>query len=165
MNVCSDYFYPGACGLHEEYRRTDWPGCGDYTWMHRDTVSSDSEGLLVVVIRLAPVSSGVMVAMVTIVIFPLHFSLTTFPINSLQLPYFAVVLHPPPTLSRSLLTQSSHHILGLPHRLYPSTISASDIFISFSSPILSTRPAHFNLFFAIFLIKTVLLSNLHYEGY
>ena len=40
--------------------------------------------------------------------------LTTFSVNSLQLLYFAVVLHSPPTLSTSLLTQSSHRILGLP---------------------------------------------------
>ena len=58
--------------------------------------------------------------MVTL-IFPLdflsspHFSLTIFCVNSLQLLLsLAVVLHSPPTLSRSLLTQSSCRIIPTP---------------------------------------------------
>ena len=47
-----------------------------------------------------------------------HFSLTTFSTISVQLfLYFAIVLHSPPTLPRSLITQSSHRILGLPRLL------------------------------------------------
>ena len=63
------------------------------------------------------------------VFFP-HFSLTAFSINSLQLLLFAVVLHSPPTLSRSLLTQSSHRILGLPRLFWPSDLN--QFFISHS---------------------------------
>ena len=49
-----------------------------------------------------------------------HFSLTTFSINRPKLLlYFSVVLHSLPTLSRSLLTQSSHRILGLLYVISP----------------------------------------------
>ena len=82
------------------------------------------------------------VAMVTGVFFSSllsDFSLTTFSINSLQLFLsFAVVLHSPPTLSRSLLKQSSHRTLGLPRILFPSTFWASHLFASCSTHILST---------------------------
>ena len=55
-------------------------------------------------------------------------SLRSFYINSLQLRLpFAVVPHSPPTLSRSLLTQSSHRILCLPQLLFPSAFWASDL--------------------------------------
>ena len=53
--------------------------------------------------------------------------LTTFSINSLQLLSFAVVLHSPPTLSRSILTQSSHRILSIYRLLFLSTCWAADI--------------------------------------
>ena len=61
-----------------------------------------------------------------------HFSFTTFSINSLQLLLLlAVVLPHPPTLCRSLLTQSSHLILGLPRLLFPSTFWAFAHFFAF----------------------------------
>ena len=107
---------------------------------------------------LVPVVRGE-VAMVT-VIFSLsflsspHFSPTVFSINSLQLLLtFAVVLHSPPNLSLSLLTQSSHHILGLLRLLFPSTFWASALFANFLSPILSTCPAHFSPLLTSFFLK------------
>ena len=58
-----------------------------------------------------------------------HFSITVFSITSLQLlPSFAFVLHSPPTLSRSLLTQSSHRILGVTRLLFPAIFCASVLF-------------------------------------
>ena len=82
------------------------------------------------VLLLTSLSSGVSLAMVTVVFFfclffP-HFSLTMFSITSLQLVLsFVVVLHSPPTLSRSLLTQSSLHIHGLSRLPFPYTFWAS----------------------------------------
>ena len=88
-------------------------------------------------------------------IFP-HFYITVFSINSLQLLSFAVVLHSPPTLSRSLFAQSSHPILALPHLPFLTSLSSPPfphlpfltslfpplsghlISASFSSPIIST---------------------------
>ena len=64
----------------------------------------------VVVLILLSLTSGGQLAMVTVIfsssfLSSRHFSLTKFSINSLQLLLsFAVVLHSPPTLSRSLLT-------------------------------------------------------------
>ena len=66
-----------------------------------------------------------------------YFSLPAFSINSLQLISFAVVLHSLPTLFRSLLMQSSHHILVLTCLLFPSTFWASAAFANFSSPVTS----------------------------
>ena len=45
----------------------------------------------------------------------------------------AVVLHSPPILSRSLLTQSSHRILSLPYFLFPSTFWAPDLIYGINS--------------------------------
>ena len=59
-----------------------------------------------------------------------HFSLTAFSINSLQLLSVTVVLHSHPTLSRSLLTQSSHRILCFPRLLIHSTFWASSELVS-----------------------------------
>ena len=85
--------------------------------------------------------------------FCLHFSLTAFSINNLQLLSLAAVLRSPLTLSRSLLTQSSHHILGLSCLLFPSIFWASDVFATFLSPIISTQLAHFNLLLTNFFLK------------
>ena len=60
-----------------------------------------------------------------------HFSLPAFSITSLQLVSFAVVLHSPPTLSRYLLMQSFHRILGFPRLFFPSTFWASALFANF----------------------------------
>ena len=58
-----------------------------------------------------------------------HFSLTILYTISVQLFLsFAVVLHSPPTLSRSLFTHSSLRILGFPRLLLPSAFRASDFF-------------------------------------
>ena len=59
---------------------------------------------------------------------------------------FPAVLHSPPTLSRPLLTPSSHRILCLPLLPFLFAFWVSDVFVIISSPILSTWPAHFNLF-------------------
>ena len=94
----------------------------------------------VVVLLLVFLSTRVRFAMVTVVfffIFSFLTSLTTFSINRLQLLSFAVVLHSPPTLLRSFLTQSSHHILSLPRLLFSSSFWESDLFASFPTPILS----------------------------
>ena len=48
-----------------------------------------------------------------------HLSLTMFSTNSLQILYFAVIRQSHPSLSRYLLTQSSHRILGLRRLLFP----------------------------------------------
>ena len=72
---------------------------------------------------------------IVFVFFP-YFFLTTFSITSLQLLLsLAVVLHSPPTLSRSLLTQSSHHILDLPRLLFPFSF-----FLSSTTGILNASP-------------------------
>ena len=72
-------------------------------------------------------------------------------LNSLQLLLsVAVLLHSPPTLSRSLLTHSSHRILGILRLLFPSTFWASVFFAEFSishsfhmtSPFLPTPHRH-----------------------
>ena len=71
---------------------------------------------------------------------------------------FAVVLHSPPTLSRSLFTQSSHHILDLPLLIFASTFficSFWQFFISYSFHISDPFQPH------QFLLKTFLHSNLH----
>ena len=106
--------------------------------------------IVVVILLLASLLLGVRLAIVTVIFFFISsfLSLRSLSINSLLLFLsVAVVLHSPPTLSNSryLLTQSSHHILCLLRLLFPSTFWASDLFASFSSPILSTWPAHFNL--------------------
>ena len=100
----------------------------------------------VVVLLLTSLSSGVMVAMVSVSIvsfLPLLFppcSLTIFCTKSLQfLLSFAVVLHS--SFSHSPL----HRSLCLPPLLFPSTFWASAFCVSFTSPILSTWPGHFNL--------------------
>ena len=68
--------------------------------------------------------------------------LIAFSINRLKiLLFFAVVLHSPSSLSKSLLTQSYHRIIGLPLLLFTSTFWTSALFANFSSPILSTRPS------------------------
>ena len=80
---------------------------------------------LSVVHLLFSLSSGVRLAKVTVIfsssfLSSPHFSLSVLSINSLQLLLsLTFVLHSPPTLSRSLLTQSSHRILGLPRLLSP----------------------------------------------
>ena len=68
-----------------------------------------------------------------------HFvlSLTAFSITSLHLFYLLLLCSI--LLPLFLLTQSSHHILSFPH-LFPSSFWAF-----FTSPILSTCPAHFSL--------------------
>ncbi len=68
-----------------------------------------------------------------------HFSLTAFFINNLLLLYFAVVLHSPTTISRYLLTQSSHRILGLHLRLFPFAFCASALSVNWSSPIVVAK--------------------------
>ena len=90
-------------------------------------------------------------------------SLTTSSITSLQLRLsFAVVLYSPPTLSRSLLTQSSHRMLGLPRLPFPSlhflgicSFNNCSISHSFhmSGPFQPTPPQ--------FLLKTFFHTNLH----
>ena len=82
-----------------------------------------------------------------------HFSLITSSISNLQLLFFAVVLHSPPTPSRSPLTQSSHRILGLPRLLFPSNFWTSYFFGNFSSTILSTCAANFSLLLTNFFLK------------
>ena len=52
------------------------------------------------------------------IFFP-HFSLTTFSTNTFQL-FLAVVFQYPPTLSKFVLTQSSHIIINLPRLPLPS---------------------------------------------
>ena len=93
----------------------------------------------------------------------LRFSLTVFSITSLQLLLsFVVVLHSPPTLSRSLLTQSCRRILGPPRLRFPSTFWTSVLFADSSSPILSPRAAHsFQPTPHQLLLKPVIHSNLH----
>ena len=105
------------------------------------------------VVLILSLSSGVRLALVEVTVILCssflsspHFSLTAFSVNSLQL-LSAVVLHSPPTLSRSLLTQSFHPILGLPHLLVPSTIWASAQVANVSSPNLSACPALFSCFY------------------
>ena len=72
--------------------------------------------------------------MVTVFSYFLTFLSQMFSINSSQLLLsFAVVLHSPPSISRSLLTQSPHHILSLPRLLFPSTLWASDLCQFFTS--------------------------------
>ena len=96
------------------------------------------------------------------IFFP-HFSLIMFSVNSLQLLSFAVIPQPCPSLSRYLLTQSSHRILCVPCLLFLSTFWASDVFARFSSPSHS-----FHYLTALlqpiphkFLLKTFLHPNLH----
>ena len=93
-----------------------------------------------------------MLVMVFCVFFP-HFSLMMFSVSGLQILSFAVVLHSPPTLSRSLLTQSFHHILSLPRLLFPPP-SVHLISASFSSPILSHMTGPFQPTPHQFLLKT-----------
>ena len=73
-----------------------------------------------------------------------HFSLTAFSINSLQLLLsFAVVLHSPPTLCRSLLIQSSDPI-GLPSPIslhFPGICSLCQSLISHPFPVVSNVPS------------------------
>ena len=108
-------------------------------------------------------SSGVRLAMVAVnfslsFLSSSHFSLPTFSITSLQLLSFAVVLHSPPTLSRSLLTQSSHRIFSLspfpPHFLGICPLCQFFVSDSFhmSGPFQPTPQQ--------FLLKTSLPSNL-----
>ena len=67
---------------------------------------------------------------------------------------FAVVIHFPPTLSRSLLMQSFHRSLGLPPSFFPTTFWASGVFAKYSFPIVSTCPALFNLLLASLFLNT-----------
>ena len=74
--------------------------------------------------------SGVRLAMITIIFSSSffsspHFSPTAFSFTSLLLLSAALVPHSPPTLSKSLLTQSSHRIIGLPRLPFPSTFWTS----------------------------------------
>ena len=99
------------------------------------------------------------VAMVT-VIFSSSFlsspylSLTIASINSLQLLSFAAVLHSPPTLSRSLLTQSSAFLVSVFPPLSGHLLSAI-----FPSRILSTCLAHFSLLLTSFFLKLSFTPN------
>ena len=113
--------------------------------------TTDSRNLLL------SLSSGVMLAMVT-VIFSLsflsspHFSLSTSSIPGLQrLLSCTVVLHCIPTLSRSLLPQSSHRILDLLHLVFPPF--SGHLVANVLSPIHSTCPAHVSLLLTSFFIK------------
>ena len=100
---------------------------------------------------------GVRLPMVTIIFFfdSPHLSLTAVSINSLQLLLCFVVFRSPPTLSRSLITQSFHRILGLPHLHFPSTFWASylcQFFISRSFPMTT----QFNILITSFFLKVSL---------
>ena len=100
---------------------------------------------------MATLSSGVRLAMITVIfswsfVSSPEFFLTAFSITSFQLLYFAVVLHFPATLSTSHLTKSSHRILGLPFLLF-HPFSGHLISANISSPILSTCPTLFSMFF------------------
>ena len=82
-------------------------------WVSSPLPSSVSTSLLImvsltVVPLLLSLSSGMRLALATVIVSlsflsSLHFFLTVLSVNSLQLLSFAVVLHSPPTLSRSLL--------------------------------------------------------------
>ena len=111
----------------------------------------------------------VVVVVVVVVVFVLifssslisspHFYLTTNSIHSLQLLlHLPVVLHSPPNLSGSLLTQSSHCILGFPGPLFTSTFLAYALFANFLFPILSICPAHFSLLLTTFFLKRSFLQ-------
>ena len=102
-----------------------------------------------VVLLLLPLSSRVRLVMVTLVLSSSflsflsspHLSCIAFSITSLQLLLsFAVVLNSPPTFSRSLLTQSSHRIPGLPRLISPSTLKPSALFPNFSFPLFPYYP-------------------------
>ena len=67
----------------------------------------------------------------------------------------------PPTLSKSLLTQTSHHTLGLPCLLCPSTSWAPVLFTNFSSPILFHMSGPYQPTPHQFLLKSFLHSNIH----
>ena len=59
--------------------------------------------------------------------------------------YCSIVLNSPPTLSRSLITQSSHFILGRPRLPFLSIFWASGLFVKLLSfPFLSKCSAHFS---------------------
>ena len=58
-----------------------------------------------------------------------------------------------PALLTSLLTQSSHLSLGLPHLLLPCSHNSAALFGSLSSAILSTCPAHCNLLLTSLSVK------------
>ena len=93
-------------------------------------------------------------------LFP-HFFLTTFFINSPQLLLsFAVVLHSSSTLSRHLLTQSSHHNLGFPRLLFPfHSLGICFLFqLLISHSIHMTSP--FQPTLRQFLLNIILHSNL-----
>ena len=58
-----------------------------------------------------------------------------------------------PVFLTSLLTQSSHLSLGLPHLLLPCSHNSAALFGSLSSVILSTCPAHCNLLLTSLSVK------------
>ena len=58
-------------------------------------------------------------------------------------PIFCCCLQSHPTRPRSLLTQSSQRILGLPRLLFPSNFWSSNLFANLSSPILFTRSLNY----------------------
>ena len=58
-----------------------------------------------------------------------------------------------PILSLYPLLRSYHRNLDLPRFRFPSTFWASALLASFSSPILSIGPAHFNLLLIKFILK------------
>ena len=83
-----------------------------------------------------------------------NFSLAMFSINSLQLILsFAVVLHSPPTLSRSLLAQSSHRILHLPRLLSPPL----------SGHLISSPLFHLPFFPYYWPVSTYSISSKHFQ--
>ena len=103
-----------------------------------------------------------------------YFSLSTFSISSVQFIFVAVVLvvlYSPPILSRSLLTQPFHRIIGLPHLLFPSICWASGLFaILFShsfhmsgiqSPLSVCPFFSYPLSSLPRLMLSILLANLH----
>ena len=113
-----------------------------------------------VVLLWLPLSSGVRFAMVIscYLFFVFSFLSSLFShcvlYHQSSTPSFAVALHSPPTLSKSLFSLNamlpSHFRSSSPP--FPSTFWASAPFASFSTPILSTRPARFSpLLTSVFL--------------
>ena len=94
----------------------------------------------------------VTVVLFSVVSFPTFLSLPSLTMSNSFLPV-AVVLHTPLILtSSSLLTQSSHRNLVFLASC-SSTFWTSVLFANYSTPILSTCPAHFNLIRTSFFLK------------
>ena len=94
--------------------------------------------LHIVVLLLLSLSARVKMALATVIyssssLYSLHCSLIAFSIPNLQLLSLDVLLHSPPTHSRSLLAHSSHRILRLPRPLFPSTFWAPALLLFFIS--------------------------------